>query len=105
MSKAIQPLTPEQQILVTHITEMNPEAQSAAWQFLQALYSIQGELQSRELFMEKLYAKDAILKREWGEYVLTITKQLDPLRLWMGELGYYDRARLSSQNVSQIVHH
>jgi hypothetical protein len=96
MSKSIQPLTPEQQILVTHITEMQPEAQAAAWQFLQALYSVQGELRSREEFMEKLYAKDVILKKEWGEYIQTITKQLDPLRLWMGELGYVDRARAAA---------
>jgi hypothetical protein len=86
-------LTIEQQWLLTHITEMSAEAQAAAWQFLQALYSIQGELQSRQEFMEKLYAKDALLKRKWGKYIKNTSLKLEPMRLWMDELGYYDRAK------------
>lgn len=86
-------LTPEQQYLLTHITEMSEPAQAAAWQFLVALYSLDGELKGREEFINKLYSEDALLEKEWGEFIKSTALKLEPLRLWMDELGYHDQMR------------
>ncbi len=84
---------PSQKFLLTHWREMTPAAKEAAWQIMLAIYSLQGELDSRNAFIEKLFEENAKLKVDYQQYIERTATQLQPRRLWMDALGYFDRAR------------